>query len=214
MRRCVANSWEMRSLRGVVVFCVLAVTACSSGGGPSVAAPTSVPATSSTVAATLPPAPSTTVAVDPFAVPAVIDLAYLDRVMVELNRIQGDAFRTVVATKTVPPEALAQMQATATGTSLSTALEQFSIQIVNRFKGARIPPGNLIISAKRVLEQSDLCIAFEATGDFSAVADHPVVKSVVYTLKRRPVGASLEINITPWVIQFDGFDFGGPPCEA
>ncbi len=53
---------------------------------------------------TVPTAPSTTTvaapttAPDPFAVPATIDAAYVDRVLVELNKVYGDVARKVITT--------------------------------------------------------------------------------------------------------------------
>ncbi len=64
--------------------------------------------TDSSSGATVPRATSTT---DPYAVPATIDIPYLNRVFAALERINGDATRLIVAAKRITPEAAALLHA-------------------------------------------------------------------------------------------------------
>ena len=193
---------------------VAALSSCSGGAGSHAAGSLPAPPPPSTSApVTIPPTTSTTLPADPFAVPAVIDLAYLDRVMVELNRIHGNAFRTVVATHDIPPEVVAQLKATATGTSLSTTLKDLSTQIVHQFKGGRNPPGDRITSADRIVSATASCISFGGNSDFSLVADHPVVVRSSYVLVRVS-SQDQTINPTPWLIAFDGVEVEGDLCVS
>jgi len=81
----------------------LLLGACSGSGAGSDGAASALPsATSSRPAATAPaaaPGPTTTTApADPYAVPEVIDAAYVNRVLAALYAIDGDTTREVLAT--------------------------------------------------------------------------------------------------------------------
>ncbi len=52
------------------------------------------------------PIPTTTTTADPWAVPAVINATYLNRVLAELNHIDGDAYRDARAMNAVTPRYL------------------------------------------------------------------------------------------------------------
>src|SRR5436305_12121423 len=55
------------------------------------------------------PAPTTTT--NPYAVPTVIDAAYVNRVLAGLDAINGDVTRQVVSTRTIPRDAYDRMRA-------------------------------------------------------------------------------------------------------
>ncbi len=77
----------------VVALLLLLCAACSSGGTHS---------TARTADATVPASTTTT---DPYAVPATIDIAYLNRVFAALEKINGDATRLIVAHHAITPDA-------------------------------------------------------------------------------------------------------------
>ena len=87
------------------MWAALVLTGCSGGGDDS-------------TEATVPRATTTT---DPYAVPATIDIAYLNRVFVALEKINGDATRLIVAAKRITPEAATLLHAILTD-------EEFKIQ--------------------------------------------------------------------------------------
>ena len=59
-----------------------------------------------------------TVPPDPYAVPAVIDEAYVNRVLAALDQAVGDVVRMVVSTKSYPPDAIERLQALYVGDCL------------------------------------------------------------------------------------------------
>ena len=58
-------------------------------------------------AATVPRGTTTT---NPYAIPPVIDEAYVNRVLAGLDQAVGDVTRLIVATRTVPPEAIDRLK--------------------------------------------------------------------------------------------------------
>src|SRR3954452_13325268 len=89
------------------VLAALALTAsaaCSSGGGSKGSA-----GAGATVTVATEPARTTTT--NPYAVPAVIDVAYVNRVLAGLDAAVGDIVRQVIRTKAIPQEALDRMRA-------------------------------------------------------------------------------------------------------
>jgi hypothetical protein len=95
---------------GLAAFALFASAACSSSGAekgsaganPTVA--TDPPRTNTTVA---PPTTTT----NPYAVPAVIDAAYVNRVLASFDALLGDVLRIVLRTNTIPPEAYDRLKA-------------------------------------------------------------------------------------------------------
>ncbi len=82
----------------LAALALLASAACSGGGadkgsaGANPTLATDPPRTNPTLA-TVPPATTTT---NPYAVPAVIDVAYVNRVLAGLDAVMGDAGRSLV----------------------------------------------------------------------------------------------------------------------
>ena len=89
------------AIRAVLACILLAALAACSDSSSDKASPAATVATE--------PAPTTTI--DPYAVPPVIDVAYVNRVLAELDRVMGDVTRLVVRTRTIPPEAYDRLRA-------------------------------------------------------------------------------------------------------
>ena len=68
--------------------------------------------------ADVPTATVPTVPPDPYAVPAVIDEAYVNRVLAALDQAVGDVVRMVIRTKVLSPEAIERLQAIYVGDAL------------------------------------------------------------------------------------------------
>src|SRR5205085_10070389 len=95
---CLVGERTRRSLVAALVAMATApiLTACAGKSEPLV--PT----------ATVPVATTTT---NPYAVPEVIDEAYVNRVLAGLDAAVGDMLRLVVSARTIPPEALERLRA-------------------------------------------------------------------------------------------------------
>src|SRR5581483_2350776 len=93
------GGFARRAAAGLVSVGLL-LSACGKSATAHQAASTKLPQP------TVPPtAPTTTTPADPYAIPATIDAAYLNRVFLALEHIDGDATRLIVANKKLVPEA-------------------------------------------------------------------------------------------------------------
>src|SRR3954464_237000 len=86
----------------VVGVALLASPACSKGAADK---------GSAGAGGTVATEPDRTTTTNPYAVPAVIDVAYVNRVLAGLDAAVGDAMRLVVSTHTVPREAYDRLRA-------------------------------------------------------------------------------------------------------
>ncbi|MDP9404395.1 MAG: hypothetical protein M3P85_13955 [Actinomycetota bacterium] len=149
---------------------------------------------------TLPASTTTTEPADPFAVPATIDAAYVNRVLVELEKVYGDVVRKIRATRlyersdaasllAIFNQPLFERQATSFGDIPGQDADLF-----------RQPIGNRRITVERLVKARPDCIFATVTFDFSGVLlKPPPPKRKYITLKPTQTGADPgNINPTPW----------------
>ncbi len=163
--------------------------------------------------ATLAPVPTTT-SVDPYAVPAVVDEAYVNRVLAALDAAVGDVVRLVVRERAVTPEAVTRLEAIYDGEALDLTTRLLRESIARR--AARGPePGDVRTSVRRLLSVANGCVFAEVERDYSAASglEGRHTEWVVLT-----PGQRVDPNPTPWVVIYDGFEegFSAPegPCDA
>lgn len=161
--------------------------------------------------------PLPTTVEDTFAVPDVIDAAYVNRVLAELNRIDGDFNRLLVKTHTVEPKARALLRAIFNDPALDDEMRSLETLDYGNFKR---PPGNRRTTVTEVVTGRPTCILAKVTYDFSAVAvatgSYPGEVDIV-TLRPKQEGADPHgKNPTPWAfshLEQIGAD-ETPPDEA
>ncbi|HEV3402349.1 MAG TPA: hypothetical protein VG078_11060, partial [Acidimicrobiales bacterium] len=95
----------------------------------------------------LPPPPSiaepTTVPADPYAVPAVIDAAYVNRVLEGLDAAMSDVVRLVIRSRDLPPEAVERLEAIYAEPGVLRLRQNLIQQDLNKqLEGYRENPGN------------------------------------------------------------------------
>lgn len=201
-----------RSTHCRILFGLLALVAAGSCGGDKAPAATG---------ATVRKAAPTTVPADPYAVPATIDKAYLDRVFAALERVDGDATRIIVAKGTMVPDASARLRAI-------YAEDEFQAQVnlwldiviqkqLDRFKN---PPGDRLSRVDRVLTGRRDCVFVGVLRDYSAITSTTSPPAVEY-VTLRPADAARDqanLNPTPWMISSEGYKSDGSvprdPCVA
>jgi len=112
-----------------LALCVMIVAgaACSGGGGGAGSAAnlatSSVVATSAvTVTTTTTPA-----TIDPYAIPKVIDAAYVNRVLAALYAVDGDAVREVLASGQVEASAISKQSQIFSGDQLAIELRNLAL---------------------------------------------------------------------------------------
>ena len=121
-----------------MVALVLALTACVSCRNS-----TADRASAGNTLGTEPPAPTTTTTTNPYAVPAVIDVAYVNRVLAGLDAVLGDVLRIVKRTNTIPPEAYDHLRALyGDADFLQLKIDGYQRDIREGFRTYRPAPGN------------------------------------------------------------------------
>jgi hypothetical protein len=181
---------------GVVVAASLVVGACAQKQEPL--GPT----------ATVPQATTTT---NPFAVPSVIDEAYVNRVLAGLDEVKGDAVRLAVSAATITPEAMERL----TAIYASDKFLQLSIDLLNgdltpqRLENFGPTPGDSISTVTGLISVSDSCIFAAIDRDYS----HVTAASVGGTRNQwialqRASSTPNRVNPTGWAYLYDGFEPG------
>ncbi len=154
------------------------------------------------------PIPTTTTTADPWAVPAVIDATYLNRVLAELDHIDGDAYRDARAMKAVTPRYLElerSIRADDTEVALNTKIIRNAM--AQDWRNVRPLPGDRHTAVIRMIPAPAPCV-------FAAVSvnlDDFTLKSVKYppwSVALLPAPPSND-NPTHWVLVEDGFELDG-----
>lgn len=165
--------------------------------------------------ATVPPTPTTA---DPWAVPAVIDTAYLQRVMDRLDRSLGDAFREMVTAKAVDPKVDQILSALYAGDELTRTEQAFRTAATHLDK-YRTVPGNPSTTIQTLLSNNHRCIYFKASRSLAAafVNTPPARDSIAYVaIQSVPTASTGTTNPTHWVLILDALSptgtIPGDPC--
>lgn len=159
-------------------------------------------------------------ATGPFDPPAAIDEDYINQVLAELARIEGDAVRELVATRSFSPEFLAVIRALYLDEWLLDArTANVADDFASGFEGYRAVPGDRSVLVTKVVSARADCIYVEARRNSSALAtkDLPSVTDWIalapVPLDRDPFGR----NQTGWGYSIYGHQQGGgappDPCQ-
>lgn len=200
-------------------------TACG-GGGDEGAGPTATVGGSGTVVdgsgatSTSAPEPdsttTTTFAGDPYAVPEVIDVAYVNRVLAGLDQAVGDIVREVVAAKSLLQPVMERLVAVYQGEHLQLTLDLLQEDQRTAFAGYQEPPGNRRTTVHELLSATSRCIFAEARRDYSAVATKPPGSPSQLWIRLEPLPPGrgpAGVNATNWILTYDGFQPGRLPPE-
>jgi hypothetical protein len=188
-------------VRGLVVAFVVAVTAaCSSAtakGGGTAKVPKAPPMTS-----------------DPWAVPATITVPYVNRVLAELNHIDGNAVRSARAANAITPE-FTQLETAISGNAHELALNQklWTQTIADDWKDISTHPGDRRSTVMALLRANTSCIVASVKEDFSpegpSIQTYP---SWFVALVPSPVSND---NQTHWALVYNGYPpTGGSPSPS
>lgn len=166
--------------------------------------------------------PPTTTTTNPYAVPAVIDAAYLNRVLAGLDAAVGDVLRTVKRTNNIPQQALDQLKAIYSDPDfIQVKIDGYQRDIREGFKTYKQIPGNRTSSITRIISSKSNCIFAQISRDYSAVGINPLPELQTQWVAIRPLDRSRDpngYNPTPWALAYDGFppDRSQPvdPCAS
>ena len=183
----------------------LLVPACR-GGDKSEAGPT----------ATVPRAPATTTTTNPYAVPEVIDKAYVERVLAGLDGVVGDIVRLVIATRGIPQDAVDRVKAVyldREGQNLELASLSHSFR--EGFRGFRENPGNKRSTVKNLIVATPTCVFVQVERDYSQVGIQQNSKPSTEWIVLKPLDPNQDpqaYNPTPWAFATEGVEPPAHPC--
>ncbi len=194
------------AVRAVAAALALAAAAACSPSSAEKAGPTA------TVATEVP----TTATTNPYAVPPVIDAAYVNRVLAGLDAAVGDVTRMVLRTRTIPREAYDRLRSLyGTDDGLQLVIDTFQSDIRRNFSGYKPEPGNEITNVTRVFTAKPTCVFAQVVRDYTAVGVNARSADVQW-IAIRPVEAARDpnhYNPIPWAFAYEGFppDHTQPP---
>jgi hypothetical protein len=170
--------------------------------------------------ATVPKDTTPTTAADPYAIPGTIDAAYLNRVFAALDAVDGEATRTIVRTRNLPPEAAERLTAIYGDKEFRVQTNRWLDVIEGGLQGYKPEPGNLKTSVIRVISSNPRCVFLVARRDHSAIAVSPPPShdTYFYLEPLDPIRNKKHLNPTPWMIGGEGFNSDGSvpgdPCDS
>ncbi|MGI8683930.1 MAG: hypothetical protein ACR2MO_02305 [Acidimicrobiales bacterium] len=185
----------MGRLRAALIVLAVAVTGACKGSGAESPEPTVPTAPSTTtIAATATTAPN------PFAVPETIDAAYVDRVLVELNKVYGDVGRKIRATGQYQRSDLDPLGAIFNDPLLELQVEEFGKISTMDASSFKVPLGDRRLTVEELITARPDCVFAGVRLDVSAVAANPPpVRTIYLTLRPTQAGANPKgVNSTPW----------------
>lgn len=187
------------ALRAVAAAMALAASAACS----------STPADTASPSATVRTEPPTTTTTNPYAVPEVIDVAYVNRVLAGLDAAVGDVTRMVVRTRTIPREAYDRLRAIyATDDSLQLAIDILQRDIRRNLMGYSSNPGNQVSTVVHIITGKASCVFAQIRRDYSAIGPGASTTSDRNWVALRRLDPSRDIdgyNQAGWSIAYEGF---------
>jgi len=166
--------------------------------------------------ATVPQATTTT---NPYAVPAVIDEAYVNRVLAAMDKAFGDITRIVVAERSVPPEVIQRLDAIYVEDLVQRQVVIFQAELRRGLEGYKEPPGDHESVVTSIISVQPGCIFAQIFRDASAVVLSPDSRLSTQWIALVPADPTLDhhrVNPTSWMFLYYGFrkDFSQPedPC--
>ncbi|HVE46393.1 MAG TPA: hypothetical protein VNA57_06565 [Acidimicrobiales bacterium] len=161
-----------------------------------------------TLPTTRQPTPTTTTTPeDPYAIPKVIDEAYVNRVLAALDQIDGDALREVVSKGAVTFESVERIRAIYNDPEYEQQSDGLR-DVVKDLGRFRNPPGNRKTTVLRLPHVNTTCIVTNVTADFGQVVISPPTTEPgefqLLILERTQSGADPKrLNPTSWSIRHD-----------
>jgi hypothetical protein len=168
------------------------------------------------------PAPaSTTVPANPYAVPQVITVAYVNSVLQALNHVNGNAARSVVSSDSLSAGAIADLRSIYNDPLYSAELRVFDEGVATNFENVLRPPGDRVTVVSVLISATPSCIYIESKSDLTAVEVHatPGAASEYWQLTPKQVGNDPgDLNPTPWALTqnlaFQTSTTAANPCSA
>ncbi len=155
--------------------------------------------------------PHATTTTNPYAIPAVIDEAYVNRVLAGLDQAYGDLTRLIVETRTLLPEAVERINALYVGQFAQLQIDLFQAELRDGLRIYKPEAGNQVSTVTSLISVAPKCFFAEIHRDLSLVlaSTEPQVERLwVALVPAEDVTGKRELNPTPWQYIFDGFKQG------
>jgi hypothetical protein len=193
-----------RAAWATLVMVLLLAAACG-GGTANVGSGATVPQAGST----------STISSDPYGIPSPITGTYVQRVLDVIEAINADAMRIIIANNRLVPDAARRMRAVNTSSSFSQQTMIVLNQLHAGLTNYRQPPGPVRDHVQRVLSGSGTCIFAAVTRDYSALEKSPETSPTTYVALHLRISQDDpgNLNPTPWVIDFFGYNNDGRPVQ-
>ncbi|MGH9128737.1 MAG: hypothetical protein ACRDY2_07170 [Acidimicrobiales bacterium] len=152
---------------------------------------------------------------NPYAVPAVITKAYVQRVLNALEAVNAQATQLIVAHRSLVPAARTDLSAIDTAPEVAIQTKLWRNDLNAGLPNLLPKPGLIKDTVTGLLAASSSCVFVSATSDTSTVERVPSTQPVYFALVSRPQGGSGS-NPTPWLISFLGGTANGtaPPNQC
>ena len=168
----------------------------------------------------LPPTPTVTTATTApsFDVPAVIDAAYVGRVMAALDHVYGDGVRHLAQSRTVDEEFLKHLVAIYNPRIYGLAQDLWVKLQARGFAGLAAAPGDPTTRIDTLLRADRECVLIQGDRNLTPLhtTDDPTNHDRFVALTpERPDRNPDNLNPTPWTINFSGQQTdGSAPVDA
>jgi hypothetical protein len=136
----------------------------------------------------------------------VITPAYVDAVFKVLNHINGNAVRSLVATRQITPTVQTNLRAIYNDPLYVAEVNIARESIAGILTNVRRPPGDRLTTARKLIAASPACVFVETNTDLSEVLIHPTKPAAAeyYRLSRKQTNADPgRLNPTPWALSFN-----------
>ena len=166
------------------------------------------------------PATTTTSVVPVDQVPAVIDVAYVQRVIDALDHVMGDAVRALVAAKAPDRAFYERLRAVYLDPEFERVQAGFGRSAANDLSGFSDTPGDPVTRIGRVIKTTGDCVFAEVIGTSEPLLKVPPTEERDTAISafghRKPERDPARRNPTAWMIGFDGTTASGKeprnPC--
>lgn len=194
----------------VLLFAVLAGGACFGRAG------------GRGTADTLPPPVSTTATTAvSYAVPAVIDQAYVAKVMAALDHVYGEAVRHLAQTRRIDDQFLKYLVAIYTDRYFKLAEDAWAQEVAHGLTRLASSPADPRTTVDAVVRADRSCVVLRVERDFGPTTAGPTDETPQRFVGLVPISDDRNqdhMNPTPWAMSYDGYTSTGAepedPCRA
>ena len=181
-----------------------------------------LPACASTHPSATPQAtvPVTSATADPYAVPAKITPAYVQRVLDALEGVNGEATARIVALHRMDDQSAFLLRAVFGDQEFQTQTQSWASQVAVGLKNYKSSPRPIRDQVQALISGTPRCVFVSVRRDFGGVAINPPPSHVSYIelVPLIPSDDPRHVNPTPWAIGLAGVNSAGvqpqDPCAS